>query len=126
MTLLSGTQIGFGAGFLRVLAATAYLACGFAALGAVGLFISTLTEQPIGATIAIVVFSTSSFILDTIPQVSWVHPYLITHSWISFGDLFRDPVAWGGIQHGLYSAAAYALIFWLAAWARFAGKDVTS
>lgn len=126
MTLLSGTQIGFGAGFLRVLAATAYLACGFAALGAVGLFISTLTEQPIGATIAIVAFSTSSFILDTIPQVSWVHPYLITHSWISFGDLFRDPVAWGGIQHGLYSAAAYALIFWLAAWARFAGKDVTS
>jgi ABC-2 type transport system permease protein len=35
-------------------------------------------------------------------------------------------VAWGGIQHGLYTAAAYALVFGLAAWARFAGKDVTS
>ena len=39
----------------------------FASLGAVGLFVSTLTEQPIGATIAVVIFSTASFILDTHP-----------------------------------------------------------
>jgi ABC-2 type transport system permease protein len=126
MTLLSGTQVSFGAGLGRVLLATCYLAIGFASLGAVGLFVSTLTEQPIGATIAIVLFSTASFILDSIPQVDWLHPYLITHNWTAFGDLFRDPVAWGGIQHGLYTAAAYALVFGLAAWARFAGKDVTS
>ena len=35
--------------------------------GAVGLFISTLTEQPIGAMIAVVIFSTASFILDSHP-----------------------------------------------------------
>ena len=69
----------------------------FASLGAVGLFVSTLTEQPIGATIAVVIFSTASFILDSIPQVGWLHPYLLTHYWLAFGDLFRDPVAWGGI-----------------------------
>ncbi|NYD43016.1 ABC transporter permease [Nocardioides panaciterrulae] len=126
MTLLSGTQVGFAEGAGRVALATAYLACGMASLGAVGLFVSTLTEQPIGATIAILVFSTASFILDTIPQVSWIHPYLITHNWTAFGDLFRDPVAWGGLAHGLYVAAAYAVVFLLAAWARFAGKDVTS
>ncbi len=126
MTLLSGTQIGFGDGLLRVLAATLYLALCFASLGAVGLFISTLTEQPIGATIAIVIFSSASFILDSIPQVSWLHPYLITHHWLAFGDLFRTPIAWSGIEHGLYTAAAYTAVFWLAGWARFAGKDVTS
>ena len=126
LTLLSGSQIGFTEGLLRVLAASAYLAVCFASLGAVGLFISTLTEQPIGATIAVVVFSTASFILDGIPQVSWLHPYLITHNWLAFGDLFRDPVAWPGVQHGLYAAAGYALVFWLASWARFAAKDVTS
>ena len=126
MTLLSGTQVSFAAGFGRVLLASGYLAIGFASLGAVGLFVSTLTEQPIGATIAIVLFSTASFILDSIPQIDWLHPYLITHNWMAFGDLFRDPVAWGGIQHGLYTAAAYALVFGLASWARFAGKDVTS
>lgn len=126
MTLLSGMQIGFCEGLLRVLAATAYLALCFASLGAVGLFISTLTEQPIGAMIAVVMFSTSSFILDSIPQVSWLHPFLITHNWLAFGDLFRAPIAWDGVQQGLYVAAAYAVVFWLAGWARFGAKDVTS
>jgi ABC-2 type transport system permease protein len=126
MTLLSGTQIGFGQGLLRVLGATLYLSACFASLGAVGLFVSTLTEQPIGAMIAVVIFSTASFIADTIPQISWLHPFLITHHWLAFGDLFRDPVAWNGVQQGVYVAAAYVLVFGLAGWARFAGKDVTS
>jgi ABC-2 type transport system permease protein len=126
LTMLSGTQVGFGEGLLRVVLATAYLACGIAALGAVGLFISTLTEQPIGATIATVAFSTTSFILDNIPQVGWLHPYLITHRWLDFGDLFRTPIAWQGVEHGIYLAATYAVVFFLAAWARFADRDVTS
>lgn len=125
VTLLSGSQVGFGQGLLRVALVSVYIGLCMASLGAVGLFISTLTEQPIGAMIAVLVFSTASFILDSIPQVAWLHPFLITHHWLAFGDLFRDPVAWGGIQDGLYLAAAYALVFWLAAWARFAGKDVT-
>lgn len=126
MTLLSGTQVGFADGLLRVLGATAYLSVCFASLGAVGLFVSSLTEQPIGATIAVVIFSTASFILDSIPQVSWLHPFLVTHHWLAFGDLFRQPVAWGGMLSGLYLAAAYVAVFWLAAWARFVAKDVTS
>jgi ABC-2 type transport system permease protein len=126
MTLLSGTQIGFGEGLLRVALAAAYLACGLAALGAVGLFISTLTEQPIGATIATVIFSSACFILDSIPQVGWLHPYLLTHHWLDFGDLFRAPIEWTNVLAGLYLAAAYVIVFFAAAWARFAGTDVTS
>lgn len=126
LTTLSGVQISFADGLVRVALATAYLSLCIASLGAVGLFISTLTEQPIGATIAVVVFSTTSFILDTIPQVSWVHPYLITHHWLAFGDLMRVPIAWDAMQDGVYVALAYAVVFWLAAWARFSTKDVTS
>ena len=126
LTLLSGTQISFAEGLLRIAASAAYLALCLSALGAVGLFVSTLTEQPIAAMITTVLFSTASFILDSIPQVSWVHPYLLTHHWMAFGDLLRDPVAWGGVAQGLYSAAAYVVVFWLAAWARFGVKDVTS
>ncbi len=125
MTLLSGTQVGFVDGLVRVLAAAAYLACGMAALGAVGLFVSTLTEQPIAATIATIVFSSTCFILDSIPQVSWLHPYLLTHHWMDFGDLFRSPIAWNNMSAGLYLDAAYVIVFFAAAWARFAGKDVT-
>lgn len=126
LTLLSGSQIGFSAGLLRVLGAAVYLTCGLIGLGAVGLFLSTLTEQPIGAMLATLVFSTASFILDSIPQVSFLHPYLITHQWSAFGDLFRSPIAWSNIDQGLYLALGYVVVFFLAAWARFAGKDVTS
>jgi ABC-2 type transport system permease protein len=126
MTLLSGTQIGFAEGLLRVLAASLYLSVCLASLGAVGLFVSTLTEQPIGAMITVVIFSTASFIADSIPQIAWLHPFLITHNWLAFGDLFRSPVAWDGIQQGIYVALAYVIVFWFAGWARFTGKDVTS
>ncbi len=125
MTLLSGTQIGMGQAVLRVLMATVYLGLCFASLGAIGLFISTLTEQPIGATIAVVIINVLSFILDAIPQLSWLHEWLPTHWWMSFGDVLRDPVAWGDLTRGLLTAAGYMLVFWLAAWARFSDKDVT-
>jgi len=126
MTLVSGTQIGMGQAALRVLMATIYLGLCFASLGAIGLFVSTLTEQPIGATISVVVINVMSFILDSIPQLSWLHEWLPTHWWMSFGDLLRDPIAWSDVTRGLLTAAGYSLVFWLAAWARFSSKDVTS
>jgi ABC-2 type transport system permease protein len=126
VTLLSGVQVSFGEALLRLLAICAYLAVGLSALGAIGMFVSTLTEQPIGATIAIVMLNVASFILDSIPQVDWLHPYLVTHWWLSFGDLLREPVALDALRSGVLSAAAYAIIFLAAAWARFANRDVTS
>jgi ABC-2 type transport system permease protein len=126
VTLLSGTQVGLGSALVRLLAICAYIGIGLCALGAVGMFVSTLTEQPIGGTIAVVMLNVISFILDSIPQVDWLHPYLLTHWWTSFGDLLRDPVATHDIRRGLLSAAAYAVIFWTAAWARFSSRDVTS
>lgn len=126
MITLSGSTLGTGTSVARVLAAAAYVAVCVSSLGVVGLFFSTLTEQPLAAMLVTVVFSTVSFILDTIPQVSWIHPYLITHQWAAFADLFRDPVDLTNIGHGLYLAAAYAIVAFLAARARFLSKDVTS
>ena len=126
LVLFSGSTIGFGEAVLRVCGATLYLSACLASLAVVGLFISTLTEQPIGATIATVIFSSASFILDAIPQIDWIHPYLITHHWRDFGDLLRDPVRWDQMAQGMYVALAYALVFALAAWARFSTKDITT
>ena len=103
-----------------------YLSVQFAALGAIGLFISTLTEQPIGATIAVVLVNVLMFILDSIGQLSWLHPFLLVHWWPAIGDFLRDPIATEQVQRGLITAAVYAGTFWLLAWARFANKDVTS
>jgi ABC-2 type transport system permease protein len=126
VVLLSGAQIPFAEGVLRLLGVCAYIAVCLSALGAVGLFVSTLTEQPIGATIAIMVVNVVCFILGAIPQLDWLHPYLINFYWLDYAEFLRDPVSFEGVRPGLVSAAMYALVFVTAAWARFAGKDVSS
>jgi ABC-2 type transport system permease protein len=126
VVLLSGSTASFWDGLLRVLGATVYIGIGLSALGAVGLFFSTLTEQPIGAMIATVIFSTASYIADTVPQISWLHPYLIIHNWMAYVDLLRDPISWSQMGNGLWVALGYGVVFWLLAWARFGHKDVTS
>ena len=126
MTLLSGTQTSMADGVWRLLLSSLYLAAQFSALGAIGLFISTLTEQPIGATIAVLLVNVLMFILDQISQLDWLHPWLLTHWWTAFGDLVRDPIATESIQRGLLTAAIYAGVFWLAAWARLSTKDISS
>ena len=126
MTLLSGTQTSMADGVWRLVLSSLYLAAQFSALGAIGLFVSTLTEQPIGATIAIVLVNVLMFILDSIAQLDWLHPWLLTHWWTAFGDLLRDPIATESIQRGLITAVVYAGTFWLAAWARLSTKDITS
>lgn len=126
MTLLSGTQTSLADGVWRLMLSSLYLAAQFSALGAIGLFVSTLTEQPIGATIAIVLVDVLMFILDSIAQLEWLHPWLLTHWWTAFGDLLRDPIATESIQRGLITALVYAGVFWLAAWARLSTKDISS
>ncbi len=126
MTTLSGSQLGFGAAVWRLVLASLYLSAGLAAFAAIGLFISTLTEQPIGAAIAIMVVNILAWILDAVPQLGWLHPWLFMHDWLAFPDLLRDPIQWSNLLHGLGIDLAYAVVFWLAAWARFAGKDITS
>jgi ABC-2 type transport system permease protein len=125
-TTLSGTAIPFTSGLLRLLGVCGYVIVALAALGAIGLFVSTLTEQPIGATIAIMIVALGSEICDAIPQLHAIHRFLPTHYWLNFGDLLRDPIAAGRLVPGLLSAAAYIAIFTTAAWARFTTKDITS
>jgi ABC-2 type transport system permease protein len=126
MTLLSGTETSMADGVWRLLLSSFYLTAQFSALGAIGLFVSTLTEQPLGATIAIVLVDVMMFILDSISQLDWLHPWLLTHWWTAFGDLLRDPMATESIQRGLITAVVYAGVFWLAAWARLSTKDISS
>ena len=126
MTLLSGAQTSMADGVWRLVLSSLYLAAQFSALGAIGLFVSTLTEQPIGATIATVLVNVLMFILDSIAQLDWLHPWLLTHWWTAFGDLLRDPIATESIQRGLITAVVYAGTFWLAAWARLSTKDISS
>lgn len=123
---LSGSTVGFWAGVGRLALICLYLTACLTGLGAIGIFVSTMTEQPIGATIAVLLLAFASSIMDAIPQLSAIHRYLPTHYWLSFADLLRDPINVSGVVPGLLSALAYLAIFGSAAWARFSGRDVTS
>ena len=126
VTLLSGNAVPLGDGLLRLLFVTLYLAAAMAALGAIGLAISTLTEHAIGAIAATLVVAVASEVADNVPQFATVQPYLPTHWWLSFDSLLRSPIATGDLLHGLLSFAVYAVIFGSLAWARFTSADVTS
>jgi ABC-2 type transport system permease protein len=126
VTLLSGTTISLGAGLLRLAFVALYVAAAMAALAAIGLAISTLTEHPIGAIAAIMVLALASEVSDSVPQFAVVHPYLPTHWWLSFDALLRSPIAWPDLAHGLVSFGIYVIIFGAIAWARFTTADVTS
>ena len=126
VTLLSGTTVSLGEGLLRVLFVTLYVAAGMAALGAIGLAVSTFTEHPIGAIATVLVLAVASEIADNIPQFAVVQPYLPTHWWLFFDSLLRTPIATTDLLHGLLSFGVYAVIFCAIAWARFTSTDVTA
>ena len=126
VTLLSGTTVSLADGLLRLLYVTLYVAAGMAALAAIGLAISTLTEHPIGAIAAILVLAVASEVTDNVAQFAVIHPYLPTHFWLSFDSLLRVPIDTGTLLHGLLSFAVYIVIFGSLAWARFTSADVTS
>jgi ABC-2 type transport system permease protein len=125
VTLLSGATVPFADAVVRALGVAMYVAAMMAGVGAIGLFVSTLTEVPVGAMAATVVLTIVSGILDTISQVAAIHPYLPTHWWLQFGDLLRSPVPLDGLANGLLAQAAYIVVFLGAAWARFSARDVT-
>ena len=126
LVLLSGDTLPLGSALVRALLVALYVAASMAGLGAVGLFVSTLTDTPVGAMAATVTLAIVSQILDAIPQVDWVHPYLFSHHWLAFVDLLRDPVPLDALRSGLLLQAAYVAVFGLAAWARFSTRDVLS
>jgi ABC-2 type transport system permease protein len=126
VTLLSGNAVPLALGLVRLLFVTLYLAAAMAALGAIGLAISTFTEHPIGAIAAVLVIALASEVADSVSQLSVIHPYLPTHWWLSFDALLRVPIAWPELGHGLLSFAVYIVIFCSIAWARFTTADVTS
>src|SRR3954453_7909538 len=126
VTLLSGGTIGVGTALVRVALVALYVAAMLAGLAAIGLFASALTEVPIAAMAVTAITAVVVQILDAVPQISAIHPYLLTDWWLGLGDLLRGPVVYGDMTRGLLVTAAYVAVFGALAWARLGTKDVSS
>ncbi|MCS0602899.1 ABC transporter permease [Streptomyces sp. LP11] len=126
LTTISGTRISFTEGLGRALLIALVVAASLVGVAALGLFVSTLTNSGIAAMATTVGLLITVQILDQIPQLHAIQPYLFPHYWLSFADLMRDPVYWDDLVRNLGLQALYAAVFGSAAWARFTAKDISA
>jgi len=124
VTTLSGDTLSLSGGIVRIGMAAALVALSLLGLAAIGFFASTLTDVAIGAMAATLGILVLSGVLDAIPQLSAIHPWLFTHNWLSFADVLRTHITWTSIERNLALQAGYVAVFVSAAWARFATRDV--
>jgi ABC-2 type transport system permease protein len=126
VTLLSGDTVSLGDGLLRTAGIAVYVTIALFGLAAVGMFISTLTENAIAAMAGTIGFAVFCALLDAVPQLSSIHGILLTDHWLGFGELLRTTVSgddlerWSGLHLG------YVAVFLSLAWARLTTKQVTS
>lgn len=126
VTLLSGTQVDGWSYAGRAVLLALYVTLSMLGLSAIGLFASSLTNVPVGAMAATVVLAGASQVLDQLPQLDWLHPFLFSHQWLGFGDLLRDPIAFDSFGSNALLQLGYVAVFGTLAYARFASKDVLS
>jgi len=126
VTSLSGAVLSPAELLARTALVVGYLALCMLALGAVGLFFSTLTDSPLGATMGALAVLVTSSLLFTLDAASSFAPYLPTRYWLAFVDFFRVPIQWRDIVRGLALQAVYVVVLLGAAWANFTTKDVSS
>jgi len=55
-----------------------------------------------------------------------LRPYLLTRYWLSFVDLFRDPILWHDVERGALVQGIWTVVLLGMAWAAFTTRDVTS
>lgn len=123
---LSGTGLTPEDVLIRTAGAVGFIAVSMLGVGAIALFLSTLTDSSLAAALGALAALITSEVLVVLNSAAAVSPYLPTRYWLSWLDFFRQPILWRDIDRGFAIQAVYVLVFLGAAWANFASKDITS
>jgi ABC-2 type transport system permease protein len=107
---LSGTSLPMLPALWRVALAAAWTVVQLAAIGAVALAVSSVTEHPLVVLAATVGGVIASGVLSLIPALDWLQPVLLPTGWTAIADVLRDPVPWDGLLRSSYRAGCYLLI----------------
>lgn len=126
VTLLSGVEIGYGQTLVRALLTAMYATVLMCGVGAIGLFVSTLTEVPVAAMATIAALPVIAQILGALPPLDAIHPWLFTDTWQAYPDLLREPIDWSTITRGALTQVGYGAVFGSLAWASLTSRDITS
>jgi ABC-2 type transport system permease protein len=123
---VSGTSMSGPDLTQRTALALAYAIFSMLGVASVALFLSTVVESPLAAALGTLAVLVASTLLLTLDAATSLHPYLPTRYWLSFIDLFRDPILWRNVERGVALQAVYVTVFLGAGWANFTTKDITS
>jgi ABC-2 type transport system permease protein len=124
--VVNGFQLSTSTLLLRVLIATAYVAFGFSALLAIGVFFSTLTDTATGAVGATVGVYIVSEILDSITQLGTVRYAFPTHYMGAWQSMFTENHYSQDMVTGIIVQVVYVVVFGAIAVVQFRAKDIRS
>jgi ABC-2 type transport system permease protein len=125
-TTLSGTTLTPADILVRTAGAVTFIAVSMLGVGAIALFLSTLTDSALAAALGALAALITSGVLVALNSAAAISPYLPTRYWLSWVDFFREPILWRPIEQGYAIQGLYVVVFLAAAWANFATKDITS
>jgi ABC-2 type transport system permease protein len=126
VTTVSGVTLSSTELSTRMMGAMGYVAILMLGVGAIALFLSTVSESSLGAALGALAAFITSQVLVTLDAAGGVRPYLPTRYWLAWIDFFRDPILWRDIERGAAVQVVYVVVFLAMAWANFNSKDVTS
>jgi ABC-2 type transport system permease protein len=126
VTSVSGSALTTHQVEWRTAMSLAYATLSMLGVAAIAVFLSTVTDTPLAASMGALAFLIASTLLLTLDAAQSLQPYLPTRYWLSFVDLFRDPILWREVVRGALLQTVYVAVFLGAAWANFTTKDITS
>jgi len=122
----SGTSLTDAQILQRSVLAILYVMLSMLGIAAMALFLSTVSDSPLSATLGALALLIGSSLLLTVDAARSLQPYLPTRYWLAFVDLFRDPILWRDVDRGIALQGVYVVVLLGAAWANFSSKDITS
>jgi len=123
---VSGTALTPGQLAVRTLLMLAYVGWSMLGVAAVSLFLSTITDSSLAAALGGLAVLVASTVLVSLDAAESVRDWLPTRYWLSWVDLFRDPILWHDVQRGILVQAVWIAVLLGMSWASFTSRDVRS
>lgn len=121
-----GDTYGAWDGVARLALSIGYIAVSLTLVAAIALWLSTVTDAPLGAVGGAVGIVIVSNILDSITALHGWRAVLPTHYQYAWVDALSVPMSYHAMAKGAAVSLIYAVAFFALAWRHFLRKDILS
>ncbi len=121
---LSGTPVSAAKALGLVYASFGVYFLPMIAIVAIGVLLSTTTHNSAGAVVGTVMVVLMLNLIDIVPGLEFLRPYLLPHQFDAWMGFLRDPIDWSPIVRAAWVSAVYAVPCAFAAYVVFLRRDV--